>query len=52
MNDLEDMKKELEQTMNSKMDTIFQLFHNQNTNTQEKEAKKNVGTKAEEKYET
>jgi hypothetical protein len=34
--------------MNSKMDTIIQLFHNQNTITQEKETEKNVGTEAEE----
>jgi hypothetical protein len=30
-NDLEDLKKELEQSMNTKMDTIIQLLHNQTT---------------------
>jgi hypothetical protein len=33
MNDFEDMKKEFEQTMNSKMDNIIQLFHNKPTIT-------------------
>jgi hypothetical protein len=51
-NDLEDMKKEIEQTMNSKMDTIIQLLHNQTTVKQEKEPEKNVETEAEESNET
>jgi hypothetical protein len=52
MNDLEDIKKGIEQTMDSKMDTIIQLFHNQNTITQEMEAEENVGTEAEENSKT
>jgi hypothetical protein len=45
---LEDLKKELEQTMNTKMDTIIQLLHNQTTIKQEKEPEKIVGKEAEE----
>jgi hypothetical protein len=44
-NDLEDMKKELEQTMNSTMDTIIHLLHNQTTMKQEKEREKIVEKK-------
>jgi hypothetical protein len=52
MNALEDMKKDIEQTMNSKMDTIIQLFHNQHTIKQEKEPEKNVEIEAEETNKT
>ncbi len=51
-NDLEDLQKELEQTMNTKMDTIIQLLHNQTTIKQEKEPEKNVEKEAEESNDT
>jgi hypothetical protein len=51
-NDLEDMKNELEQTMNSKIDTIIQLLHNQTTIKQGKEPDKNVDKEAEESNKT
>jgi hypothetical protein len=39
-NDLADFKKELEQTMNNKMDTIIQLLHNNPTIKQDNKPEK------------